>query len=146
MSTKPCRNCGEVKPLDEFYNQAKSKDGKQYICKLCDAARNKAYREADPERRSMQRHRSKLKLNYGITVEQYDEMLEAQGGVCACCGAPDPGRGDNRLFVDHCHDSDEIRGLLCHKCNTGIGMLGDNLDGLWQAMLYLVKHERMVTA
>ena len=142
MTTKPCRDCGEVKPLDEFYKDSKAKDGKQGVCKPCDSVRRKAYKDADPERASMQRHRSKLKLRYGMTVEQYDELLEAQDGRCACCGTTEPGRGDNRFFVDHCHDTGEVRGLLCHKCNAGIGYLGDNVDGVWQAMLYLVKYEQ----
>ena len=85
--------------------------------------------------------RNNLKQRYGITVEQFDDMLAGQGARCACCGAPKP--GGKGWQVDHCHDSGEIRGILCHGCNTGIGLLGDKLETVWQAMLYLVKYERV---
>ena len=142
--TKRCRECGETKPLDEFYDKKDMKDGKQSHCKSCHNARKAAWREANPEQDAEHKRRSHLKRKYGITEEQYDAMLEAQDGKCACCGTTEPG-GTGTFHVDHCHDSDEIRGLLCKACNIGIGELGDNLDGVWQAMLYLVKYERMVT-
>lgn len=138
--SKLCPDCGEVKPLDEFYDKKNGKDGKATYCKPCHNVRSDAWKKANPEKRLLVQRRSKLK-KYGITVEQYDEMLEEQGGVCACCGTDDPGR-DGSFYVDHCHDSEDVRGLLCHKCNSGIGYLGDNVDGVWQAILYLVKYEQ----
>ena len=57
---------------------------------------------------------------YGLTTEQYDELLVAQGGVCAVCAEP-PARG--RLHVDHDHGTGRIRGLLCRRCNTGLYLL-----------------------
>ena len=141
MTTKPCPECGETKPLDEFFNNKAKKDGKQSYCKSCDNARRAAWAKANPEKEAANKRRIDLKRRYGITVEQYDEMLAEQGGRCACCGTDTP--GGNGWQVDHCHDSDELRGILCHSCNVGIGHLGDNVDGVWQAMLYLVKHERV---
>lgn len=81
--------------------------------------------------------RSKLKHNYNLTPEQYDVMLAAQEGKCACCGTDDPGRRSKNLYIDHCHTTDNIRGLLCHRCNMGIGKLGDNLEGVTKALEYL---------
>jgi len=72
---------------------------------------------------------------YGITIEQYGEMLEAQGGVCAICREPCPS-GKN-LAVDHCHETGAVRGLLCARCNSGIGQFLDSPDRLRAAIGYL---------
>lgn len=77
-----------------------------------------------------------LKSRYGITVADYQQLLAAQGGVCACCGAGSA-YGGRRLYVDHCHVTGEIRGLICHRCNAGIGMLGDDPAGVVRALTYL---------
>jgi hypothetical protein len=65
----------------------------------------------------------------------YTKMYADQGGVCAVCGKVNP--DDSSLAVDHCHETGKIRGLLCSKCNSGIGMLGDNIEGLQAALDYL---------
>lgn len=76
---------------------------------------------------------------YGLTVDQYDALLEKQGGGCAICLKPMPeeGSGHLRLCVDHCHDTGEVRGLLCMRCNTALGALGDSLERLEIAVEYL---------
>jgi hypothetical protein len=68
--------------------------------------------------------------------QQYDEMLEAQGGCCALCGSDFPG-GRGRFVVDHCHDTGRIRGLLCNLCNVGLGALRDSPQLLQKAIHYL---------
>lgn len=65
------------------------------------------------------RRRTKFKQNYGLTIEEYDEMLEAQGGCCAICKSNNP-RGHGRFHVDHNHKTGKIRGLLCHNCNLTV--------------------------
>lgn len=85
------------------------------------------------ERRAYQ-----LKKNYGITVEQYDEMLVRQGGGCAICGSTES--GDIRrpvLHIDHCHETGVIRGLLCMACNNGLGLFSDSPARLQSAAAYL---------
>jgi len=77
------------------------------------------------------RRRYSLKKKYGLTIEQYDEMLQKQNNVCAICQEPslslDPRTNKvRRLAVDHCHKTGKIRGLLCSKCNKGIGLFRDN--------------------
>ena len=69
--------------------------------------------------------KARLRYRYGIEIAEYDAMLEAQGGLCAICRLPPDGtsRG-GRLFVDHCHETGKIRGLLCNKCNLAVGYLG----------------------
>lgn len=62
-----------------------------------------------------------LKRKYGITLAEYDQMLEEQHGVCAICGGADP--SGRRLAVDHDHETGKVRGLLCTSCNTRLGFL-----------------------
>jgi hypothetical protein len=72
-----------------------------------------------PERKEASR-RKKLMSRFGITVEQYDQMHEEQGGVCKICGNPERIEG-RRLAVDHNHETGKVRALLCFKCNTIVG-------------------------
>jgi len=77
-----------------------------------------------------------LTKNYGMSIEQYDDMLKAQGGGCAICGA-ETNKNGKSLFVDHCHDTGRVRGILCYKCNTGLGSFLDNPELIQKALSYL---------
>lgn len=79
-----------------------------------------------------------LRSRWGLSLEDYTSMFEAQGGRCAICGDP-PGR--MALAVDHNHDTGQIRGLLCSACNTGIGGLKDRLETVLAAAEYLRRFE-----
>ena len=70
---------------------------------------------------------------YGISAEQYEALLTAQGGVCATCKKKDR----KRLAVDHCHDTRTVRGQLCTKCNMGLGYFDDDIERLRAAIAYL---------
>jgi hypothetical protein len=74
---------------------------------------------------------------YGITPEEYREMLLSQDGRCAICGCYETSKGRTRLAVDHQHDSGQVRGLLCNSCNAGLGFLKDNEQILENALAYL---------
>lgn len=103
------------------------------ICKLCDNARQREYYRKNPEvvwKRNCQKR-------YGLTFSQYQALLKKQAGACAICKSPDPGRGNKNLYVDHCHASGAVRGLLCHNCNTGLGHFKDNIQLLERAKEYL---------
>lgn len=78
-----------------------------------------------------------LKRKYGITADQYQQMLEEQGGVCAICKTPPTNR---KLVVDHCHQSGVVRGLLCNHCNSMLGFSRDKLAVLVALNEYLVRH------
>jgi hypothetical protein len=101
-----------------------------------------AYREAHKEELSgrrrrdpMTRRKHRLRGVYGISREEYDAMLDSQGGVCAICKKkPDEGKA---LFVDHCHVTGRVRGLLCGKCNSVLAFGNDNPDILRAAIAYL---------
>lgn len=87
-----------------------------------------------------QRHYS-LKYKFGITEQQYDEMLEKQGNACAICKSTESGdRRTKRLAVDHCHTNGHIRGLLCAACNKGLGLMRDSPELLREAIKYLQRN------
>ena len=131
---KKCTKCGEVKPLDDFYIHNKQTGVYRKDCKECTKKRN-ADHTMSPE--YFREHH--LKKTYGITLEQYDEMLEEQGNGCAICGTEEPG-GRGRFHVDHCHDTGQVRGLLCMSCNTALGGFKDNTKTLLSAVNYLRFH------
>jgi len=98
------------------------------------------FRERDPEAYYDWKENDNLKYKYGITIEGRDALFQKQGGLCGCCGKEintERHAKQNKACVDHCHDTKQIRGLLCHSCNMGIGKLGDNLEGLMKAVRYL---------
>jgi hypothetical protein len=80
---------------------------------------------------------------YGLTLEEYDAKLEAQGGACAICGSTEPrGRWNRHFAVDHCHETGEPRGLLCGGCNVMLGNAGDSPARLRVAAEYLERYGR----
>ncbi len=92
----------------------------------------------------MQLKRTKRGLSqYGLSLKDYDNMLEAQDFRCKICGSTNPNGNENtmskktRFSVDHCHTTGKVRGLLCTKCNSGIGMFNDNISLLTAAISYL---------
>lgn len=83
-----------------------------------------------------------LKRKFGITLEDYDEMIAAQENKCAICQLPQELNVLKRkLAVDHNHKTKQVRGLLCDKCNRGLGFFGDNFGILFKAAEYLRKWE-----
>ena len=89
-----------------------------------------------------QRHRKyQLSRMYGITEEQYNQMLASQNGCCAICGTNKP-TGKWKVFaVDHDHKTGKVRELLCNECNRGMGLLRDNAELLQKAANYILKHD-----
>ena len=84
-----------------------------------------------------------LVRQYGITPEDYDRILASQGNRCAICKTNDPQSRHSdgfRWHVDHCHKTNRVRGLLCFRCNVGIGHLGDDPLLVQSALDYLLKN------
>lgn len=85
-----------------------------------------------------------LRKAFGIGLDGYNEMLSKQGGVCAVCSKPETVTRDGKprwLAVDHCHETGKIRGLLCTRCNNGLGQYGDDPELLRSAAIYLRHHK-----
>lgn len=82
---------------------------------------------------------SYLKHKYGITLQQYQEISKSQDDVCAICRQKNTRSVDSGLVVDHCHETEIVRGLLCHNCNVALGSFRDNESFLQSAIDYLRK-------
>jgi hypothetical protein len=138
-TSKYCPRCTTLKPVSAF---ARLKNGKlEGYCRECNRARNVEYRRTHPHAPGSRRGSHFLRT-YGISIEQYDAMLDEQGGVCAICGMPETRTGRNGivlpLAVDHDHETGIVRGLLCSTCNTGIGGLMHDVELLQLAIAYLM--------
>jgi len=84
------------------------------------------------------KYENHLWSRYGKDLAWYDQLLEKQQGRCAICGTSDPKSKNGFFVVDHNHASGRVRGLLCHRCNTGIGFLGDSFSDIARALEYLL--------
>ena len=100
------------------------------------SAIQKRHREKYPERTKASNRKRTLK-EYNLTESDYEKLLVIQNGVCAICRKSDP--TGQRLAVDHCHATNKIRGLLCCKCNRGIGFFDDEPMRIRAAADYLEK-------
>ena len=89
-----------------------------------------------------------LDYKYDMTLKERDDMLEFQGNACAICEEQisfqfsTKGSRKHHACVDHCHETDTVRGILCVNCNLGLGKLGDNTEKLSRALTYLISAER----
>ena len=165
---KRCRVCNELKPFSDFYRASGMRDGLRSDCKKCNLARRaaayrenpqpyieraKKWQEENPQRhkrrqreyaeagkKKLSDRKSHLKRKYGLTLEEFDEILESQGGRCAICGRPD---ADN---VDHDHVTGLVRGILCWDCNIALGKFADDIDRFVAAAAYLDQHDDLAAA
>lgn len=162
VAEKLCSDCQAIKPHSEFYKNKTRKDGHQNCCKAClkermqnwyvenaESVRTKTaeyrrenleiYSKAQAEYRERNPHvaREQTLRSYGLTLEDYERMFDEQLGLCKICGEEET-NPKRSLAVDHDHDTGEVRGLLCGKCNSGIGLLRDSSELLACAYLYLI--------
>src|SRR5712691_2142373 len=118
------------------YRKKRYAEDPEYRKKLCEIsrsswaakkdeinARRRARWRTDPEYR--ERHHGYRARRFGFSRDDYEALLARQGGVCAICGNK-PERPKRRLCIDHCHLTNEVRSLLCNKCNVGLGMFDDD--------------------
>jgi hypothetical protein len=154
MKTQYCHRCESDKPLKEFSRNKSRPNGRSHVCKPCDRDRCRSYETANRNKRSAQRKdwdsnnrerardtrfRQNLRRR-GLSQIAYDAMLVSQNDVCAICNEPETVKRNGitkRLAVDHDHDTDQIRGLLCSKCNTALGLFRDDPALLRDAADYL---------
>lgn len=100
--------------------------------------KNKARLQREAKMRARSNANKRRMTVYGMTETQYDEMVAAQAGLCAICTEPmNPYSGTN---VDHCHSTGKVRGLLCDRCNRGLGQLKDDPFTVHSALAYLEVH------
>ncbi len=154
VGSKQCRLCKETKPLSDYNRHPNSRYGRQSRCKLCAAQVDKMAYAADPELRKASartwqaanpdrtmRTRRKYKLkSYGLALDEFESMMNQQGGQCAICRSDVPGRGRKEFSVDHDHKTGKVRGLLCGACNQGLGCFRDVPEFLIAAAYYLISN------
>jgi hypothetical protein len=135
--TKTCTKCGKEKSLEEFPVEKRYKCGFHPHCKACRSKIAKQWRLKNPVRRKQyekeyfkrpevvkRQKENFLKSTYGLTFEEYESLWSKQDGKCAIClSMLQKGR---KVHIDHCHKNGKIRGLLCAKCNHGLGLFNDD--------------------
>ncbi len=153
---KRCSRCKQLKELSEFYPRKVQKPkhdkakpriyrrtamGRRADCIECCTVQDRIYLSRDDIRRKKREDR--LAREYGITIAEYESILASQNGVCAICrkGQEDEGcrwNGKREHFsVDHCHTTGKVRGILCARCNLGIGMFMEDAEAMKKAVGYL---------
>lgn len=155
LNEKLCKLCGEVRPTADWWKSSTTKDGLQANCRYCqrDMQRKRlqdkdnalakqeqhlAWRARSPDKWKRNWRRSLLKVKFDMTEQQYEELLVKQQYVCAICSKPDK----QYLAVDHNHSTGGIRGLLCSRCNLGLGHFFDDTELLSSALSYLEQHNK----
>jgi hypothetical protein len=153
---KICKRCGETKAPHEFALDRAAVHGRSAHCLPCSCASERArWKALAPEerkrRRALEQQNNRLTYRkwrlenvFGITLDQYNEMLERQNGLCAICRMPETStwRGRTKtMSVDHDHETGAVRALLCGNCNAGLGQFKDSPELLTLAALYVSTHK-----
>ncbi len=150
VGSKVCPRCDTEKPFEQFPKNRRTKTGTGSYCLPCSAEIVRLRRQT-PEGAQVHRDASKrwreanvtrqadnnANWRYGLEHGGYAAMLAKQDGKCAICLTTEPGSRLARFHVDHCHSSEVIRGLLCERCNRGLGSFLDNPDLLIRAAAYV---------
>lgn len=137
LGHRRCTTCRGIKPLDDFGPDKKVASGKSCRCRPCLVSYQKdLYRKHRGKQTEAYR-----KYMYGITPEQFAAMRAVQNDCCAICTRPFPNA--TSTHVDHDHATEQVRGLLCNRCNHGLGMFVDDIELLVRAAEYLRKHNAL---
>lgn len=129
---KKCTKCKIEKEESKFFKDVQKRDGYSPRCKECDMKISTQWRKEN----EVQRRFNVLKSATGVTKDQYLDLLHEQNSCCAICGMTLE-QNKRNLSVDHCHTLKLVRGLLCTKCNFGLGYFNDNEELLLKAIHYL---------
>jgi len=132
---KSCPICGELKERSKFYKWKSRQDGLTAYCKECTSKKSKGWRDQNPDKLPTLKEKRiySRKKNFGISEEQYEQMLVDQNNQCGICKK----EIGWEAAVDHCHSTGKIRGLLCRKCNLGLGGFKDNIETIRKAIEYV---------
>ena len=131
--TKICSGCKVEKPVEDFYKSGSSKDNLYYRCKLC--MKNRFLSDDAKENKKEYNRKRSRKNRTGFTQEEFNQKLIEQDYKCAICGTDKP--SSINWHADHCHNTKQKRGILCQKCNMGLGLFKDNTEALERAIMYL---------
>ena len=175
METKLCFSCVQYKPTSCFHKAKKEKDGFQYNCIDCSKKYHakryveqkdklkvqlKKYKEENkeklevasllwkknnPDKVKQYQRTSNLRKNFGLSMDEYEQMIAKQNNLCGICEKPETfihhqTKETARLAVDHCHKTNKVRKLLCKSCNTALGLFKDDIGVMENAVQYLKDH------
>ena len=143
---KTCTKCAVEHCLCSYAKQKANRDGLTYWCRGCRSDYARAKRD-EPGFKEKKRENS-LRFSYGIGIQVYQKMHEAQKGLCAICHEPETKERNGKrltLCVDHCHKTGEVRRLLCNRCNLMLGLARDNPEILREAASYVEREVKNVT-
>lgn len=130
---KWCNQCRRYLEIKCFSRSSRTRDGLRAGCKECC---NKKHKDITSE----SRRKYGLKKLYGMTPEDYEEILNQQNRVCFLCFEEETrvtSNGTTKLSVDHNHITGKVRGLLCHRCNVALGFVQENPDLIKRMISYL---------
>ena len=135
-----CIDCGQELPRSKFHIRNNRKIGIESRCKDCSNAKKREYRKNNKD---LIRAQNKRRVP-GWGIDRYNEYLELQQGKCAICGTTKYTNKD--WCADHDHVTNQPRGLLCGRCNAGLGYFKDNPEHLQSAINYLSKWQNITTS
>jgi hypothetical protein len=142
MAQLKCSYCQEFKEEGLFPKANGKARGYAWVCKVCKKERRLSKQNSMTEQEwKLQNRRYWLKCSYNITLEEYNNKLIDQNHRCAICNSDETQVYMQKLFVDHCHKTNKIRGLLCQACNIALGNLKDSVTILNSAIAYVEKHK-----
>lgn len=136
IDERRCYVCKIVKPLVDFYTDRGATWGRAGRCIACAAIQNKRWRVENKEKASLVSRKTHIKMKYGISWEEFERVYSTQDGRCAIC-TKELQKASRDTCIDHDHLTGVIRGVLCRKCNTGLGQFCDDLLVLKKAVTYL---------
>lgn len=143
MKTKRCPECKCIKPAEEFYSNKAKRDKLSSYCRICSGKEARLRRHKNKEHARALVRKSMLKMQYGITPEQYDQMLVGQKDCCAICERKETrivwGK-IARLSVHHDHKTGKVCGLLCYRCNHALGLFRDDANLIEKAIAFVRQH------
>lgn len=167
MENKICKVCNKELPYyhyeligpKEWFNKATQtwvikKDYRKRTCKSCQYGRPiipkqervnvepARYKTHSKEYQNEANRKRYLKMHYGLTPKEVDMMLEKVEYKCEICKKSFKDNG--KYNIDHCHSTNKVRGILCTKCNTGLGQFEDNTENMYKAIEYLLKHQEVI--
>jgi hypothetical protein len=136
-----CSTCKEDKDPSCFHKAGNKKRGYQFSCIACRKKIKNKQRESMTEQEWYLTQRQYwLKSQYGLNLSDYNDLIKEQNHKCAICETDEVDAFKGLLFVDHCHTSGKVRGLLCHHCNTALGKFKDSESILMRAIEYVRKN------
>lgn len=157
---KKCSRCKKEKEVKEFHKSKKDILNRKPACKECIKIDSKEYylnnirkikqrvshyNKKYPEKHKILRTNNHLQKRYGLNLKEYKILLKYQNSVCAICKQKETRKDSHsnnvtKLSIDHCHKSGKVRGILCNKCNNGLGRFKDDIKLLKSAIDYLKRN------